>query len=477
MERLRKIGSVAGVHSSRVGTSTLGLGFEKLDRGVFDPEKAYDSVAASGVKWVRIQSGWARTETAKGVYDFAWLDSVVDNLLRRGLEPWMCLCYGNGLYTARAAEVFGAVGCPPVESPEEMRAWLRYVTAVVKHFSNRIKWFEIWNEPDYISCWKLGVDGTAYGKFALETARAVRAADPGVRIVGGAATNQDLGWVTDVINTGAVRMFDAWSFHSYNVDERTSVYRVRAVKALCLREKPDLIFFQGETGAQSRSDGAGGLAGHAWTPRRQAKFLSRVMLAHLFEGVMCNSFFSCLDMIEALDGKVGDKASYMDFGYFGVLGAEFDENGVATGNYTPKPSYRALQILAAVFREKYTVEQLPVQPCWAPVWSGRIARNDDFFADLIMQGFSRPDGSMALACWKPAELLTTDYESTFSVEAAGVPGAPRMVDMLDGGVYEIPERMIERSANGAMVLKNLPLADYPRLLTFGNFILGEYEND
>ncbi len=477
METLRKIGEVAPVSSSQVGTSTLGLGFEKLDRGLFDPEKAYDSVAASGVKWVRIQSGWARTEKEKGVYDFAWLDSVVDNLLRRGLEPWMCLCYGNGLYSPRAAEVFGAVGCPPIESEEERRAWLNYVTATVKHFSGRIRWFEIWNEPDYISCWKPGVDGAAYGRFALETARAIREAAGGVRIAGGAATNQDLGWVTDVINTGAVKMFDAWSYHSYNVDERVSVYRVRAVKQLCLRANPDLVFFQGETGAQSRSDGAGGLAGHAWTPRRQAKFLSRIMLAHLCEEVQCNSFFSCMDMVEALDGKVGDRASYMDYGYFGVLGADFDENGIAAGNFTPKPSYRALQALAAIFRERFTIEQLPVQPCWAPVWSGRIARHEDLFTDLIMQGFARPDGSMALAYWKPAELLTTDYESTVSVEAAGVPDIPRVADMLDGSIYEIPERMIERSANGAMVLRNLPITDYPLLLTFGNFIPGGPDHD
>ena len=34
-----------------------------------------------------------------------------------------------------------------------------------------------------------------------------------------------------------------------------------------------------------------------------------------------------MDMIEALGGKVGDVNSYLDYGYFGVLGAEFDENG------------------------------------------------------------------------------------------------------------------------------------------------------
>ena len=46
-------------------------------------------------------------------------------------------------------------------------------------------------------------------------------------------------------------------------------------------------------------------------------------------------------MIEALNGTVGNKQSYLDYGYFGVLNADFDENGFATGDYSPKPAYYA----------------------------------------------------------------------------------------------------------------------------------------
>ena len=114
MEGFERIGTIRTMASAEVGKSRIGLGFEKLDRGAFDPEKAYDKVAATGVKWVRIQSGWARTERQKGVYDFTWLDDVVDNLRARGLKPWICLCYGNGLYDERAAQGYGAGGCPPI---------------------------------------------------------------------------------------------------------------------------------------------------------------------------------------------------------------------------------------------------------------------------------------------------------------------------------------------------------------------------
>ncbi len=75
MEILIKIGDKAR-KASEIKNSRIGIGFEKLDRKVFNPEKAYDKLAMIGA--VRIQSGWERTEQEKGVYDFEWLDSIVD---------------------------------------------------------------------------------------------------------------------------------------------------------------------------------------------------------------------------------------------------------------------------------------------------------------------------------------------------------------------------------------------------------------
>ena len=81
MVRLTKIGNVKKKNSKDIKNSKIGIGFEKLDRDVFDPEKAYDRVGELGVKRVRIQSGWQRTEVEKGVYNFEWLDKIVDNLI------------------------------------------------------------------------------------------------------------------------------------------------------------------------------------------------------------------------------------------------------------------------------------------------------------------------------------------------------------------------------------------------------------
>ena len=54
MEQLKKIGKLKAKKSSEIKYSKIGLGFEKLDRDVFDPEMAYDKVAECGVKKVRL---------------------------------------------------------------------------------------------------------------------------------------------------------------------------------------------------------------------------------------------------------------------------------------------------------------------------------------------------------------------------------------------------------------------------------------
>ena len=95
MHRLIKIGKIAPKASKDIKKSIIGLGFEKLDRDVFDPEKSYVVVAKAGVKWASLQSGWQRTEKEKGVYDFKWLEKIVDKMLEIGVEPWLChLSYG-----------------------------------------------------------------------------------------------------------------------------------------------------------------------------------------------------------------------------------------------------------------------------------------------------------------------------------------------------------------------------------------------
>lgn len=467
MERLNRIDSIRPRHASQVASSQLGIGFEKLDRNVFDPSKAYDKIAALGVKWVRLQSGWARTEKEKGVYDFQWLDEIVRNLHGKGMQPWICLCYGNGLYTPEANKYFGAVGCPPINSQEALSAWQAYVSALVSRYRDQVSCYEVWNEPDGAWCWKHGPSGSEYGQFVAATAQAVRRANPEARVFGGSVYAGSLGFLQEAMQAGMAESIDALTFHCYTTSEEDLRHRTQALRALCDSYSPNIALIQGESGSQSDSRGAGALRGAAWTPLRQAKQLLRHAVGDLINGVEFSSYFSSMDMIEALNGLTGDKSSYQDYGYFGVLGADFDEDGFASGEYTPKPSYYAYQNLAALLADSPKVSHLPylMQKGSSP----RVLGQDYLDYRLFATGFAR-EGSSALCYWHPAELLTQTFESTISLEIAGQPAPIRLVDPMDGAVYALPDSMVEQLGHGCVLLRHLPIRDYPLFLCFGDFV-------
>jgi hypothetical protein len=467
MERLLKVGKVKAKSALEVKNSRLGIGFEKLDRDVFDPEKAYDKVAKIGVKWIRLQSGWQRTEREKGVYHFEWLDKVVDNLLVRGLRPWMCLCYGNDLYTERAKTAYGAVGCPPIQTEEERQAWQNYVKAIAQHFKGRVMEYEVWNEPDGDGCWKFGPNATDLGNFTIATAKALKEVDPEIKVFGVALMAPRLNFINQAFCTGMGAYIDAVTFHEYTTDERRVPDRVRSLAGLVQHYNPKLEVIMGESGSQSRSGGNGALWPCAWTPRRQAKQLLRHMVQDLTTEVKFTSYFSCMDMIEALNGVVGEVATYTDYGYFGVLGADFDEEGRSVGTYTEKPSFYALQTLAAVFSEDF--EQCNIALLQEPEKSDRIAGRDVAIWDMTTAAFRRQNGSYAYVYWRPTELLTTEYEATVSFECSALPEKMRLIDMIDGTVYKIPDSMMEKDEYGTVHVHNLPIKDYPMVLTFGDF--------
>lgn len=486
MERLETIGHVRTYRSSEIKNVYFGIGLEKLDRAVFDPSKTYDPIAELGVKHVRLQSGWMRTEKTEGVYDFGWLDEVVDNLISRGLEPWLCLCYGNPLYSEDARKYYGAVGCPPIYSEREKTAWANYCRATAEHYLGRVKMYEIWNEPMGKWCWKRGPSATEYGQFAADTARTLKSVSPDIKVLGGSFHHFRADWIETALSTDDMyKYIDAVTYHGYSAFPERVLDEVAEYRKL-LAKFGDIPLIQGESGCPSSHRGHGAINDAAWTEAKQAKVLLRRQIIDLATGVELSTHFTTVDMIEALNGIEGDTASYLDYGYFGVLAAQFDDRGFSIGEYRPKMSYYALQNICGIFgegadRADLAVTFAPERSCYifshnegGPVFgldreeAGRRFGMDESGEDLITAGFRKSNGSYAYAYYKPTNVITTSFESTVSFEIRGVSGEARIIDPMDGRVCAIPEGMISK-IDGGYALHNAPLRDYPLIITFGNF--------
>ncbi|MFA6291233.1 MAG: beta-galactosidase [Victivallales bacterium] len=348
---LSYLGKLKNRKSTEISSSRLGAGFECLDRNMWDVNQAWPVLDELGIKWARVQTGWAKTEKQTGVYDFAWLDAIVDKLLERGVFPWLSISYGNPVYTKnmntspegispnyQGCNEFG-VGFPPIHTDEERKGWQNYVRALVRHFRGRVTHYEVWNEADLLSFWKCQPKAADYVDLVRLTAKPLREEQPDAKLIGGAIawgmTVWSLKYLEDCMKAGMHELIDIITYHGYkSVPERHSAQEIAAFTHIVNKYKPSLQYWQGEAGVQSlvpSGGNSGALATMKLSEDIQARMLLRRTLLELHNGCAMSSWFHMADFAH----YAGDKRTY----HYGLVRLE---------DGSPKPAYYALQTLCTL---------------------------------------------------------------------------------------------------------------------------------
>lgn len=151
-----------------------------------DQEREIEAAALCGVKVARTGCGWERLQPAAGVWQWEDFDRLVDEYGRKGMELQAMFAF-----------------TPQWAAPEELQksknwldwnraaprmdAWREYVRTVVGHYRGRIRFWEVWNEPDLQGFNHMTLDEyVERQKAAYEEGKK---ADPGAQIMtGGFAT-------------------------------------------------------------------------------------------------------------------------------------------------------------------------------------------------------------------------------------------------------------------------------------------------
>ena len=447
------LGSVKPRRSSEIEASPLSVGFETLDRKMFTPERTYEHLAKLGVKWARVQTGWARTETTRGVYDFAWLDEVVDNLRKIGIQPWFNFTYGNRLYTPDAPDA-SAVGWAPVFSEEARQGWLRYTRAIAEHFADRVTHWEIWNESNITVFWKpKKANPLDYTELVKVTAPEIRKRVPGAVIIGGAFAGVPTSFMAGCMKAGMGDYVDRISFHPYQaVPEKNLAKNVDKWREIIGEYNPTLRLWQGENGCPSKGgkNSTGALSKLDWTEIRQAKWVTRRILSDLGRRLELTSYFHTVDLCNYNWGRgASDQTNY---------------KGLLRGtDYTPKPAYYAYQTLCALFdAETSAIDESP---------EVRVPGVEESkIASLQTLGFQR-HGKPLFAYWAAANMQTgwtaVSADLVLPAAAAGMK-QPVLVDPLSGKIFALPA---VAKQGATLVVKNVPLLDYPLLVTDRSVVL------
>ncbi|MDX9868816.1 MAG: beta-galactosidase [Kiritimatiellia bacterium] len=287
---LERIGTIRPRAADQIPGSNWTLGCETLDRdfAVWDEYKEY--LVPLGIKTIRLQSGWAKTEKVRGVYDFAWLDAIIDDARARGLNILLETGYGNPIYTGGGG--FDLAGGFPT-SGEGLAAWDRWVEAMAKRYKGKVRDWAMWNEPDINKRHK----PEDIAAFNIRTAEIIRRVIPDSRIAGLSLASSSPKLLKSCLQAlaekGKADLFHWFIYHGYEYNPDTSYPKVEELKATLANYSSRARMRQGENGCPSEVTTRFALSKHPWTEVSQAKWDLRRMLGDLGHDVESAVFTIC----------------------------------------------------------------------------------------------------------------------------------------------------------------------------------------
>lgn len=431
---LKRIGTVAPRGADEIAGSNWTLGCETLDRdfAIYDEYKEY--IQPLGIKTVRLQGGWAKTEKAKGVYDFGWLDRLVDDARGRGLNILLETDYGNPIYEGGGGWDL-AGGFPTNEVA--LAAWDKWVEAMATRYKGKVRDWAMWNEPDINKAHK----PADIARFNIRTAEIVKRVIPDARIAGLSLASSSPKLfeqcLKELAAQGKVDLFHWFIYHGYEYNPGKSYANVEQLKETLAKYSKTAKMRQGENGCPSETATRFALSKHPWTEVSQAKWDLRRMLGDLGHDVESSVFTIC------------------DFNH---TGREINRKGLL--HATPdkrvdkiKRAYYAVQNATAIF-------------------DNTLARVTGDAATVACPGkadcfvYENPATQQQLvAFWDGSGIPSNSFataSATVTVKACTI-REPVWVDLVSGAIYAFPAERVTR-AGEAVTFKDVPIYDAPALL-------------
>lgn len=422
-----------------------------------DYEQYKTYLAPLGIKRIRLQAGWAKTEKVKGQYDWAWLDRIINDATSRGIKPWLETSYGNPIYPGGGGINLSA-GLPT--SPEALNAWDKWVTALVTRYKDKVKEWEVWNEPNFGDNTINTPDMVA--DLNIRTASIIKRIQPEAKISGLSMGHIDLDYADAFFKSlhqkGKIGLFDNMTYHDYFYNPDANYGHVAELRQVLDKYAPNVKLRQGENGSPSFGGfGRGALGDYNWSELTQAKWNTRRMLGDLGHDIEC----SILGIIDMNYASVGSPITKLNVK--GIIESDSTKRAVR-----PKIAYYAMQHVASIF--DHSLQRIKaLKPTFNPnlkTAPGEVKYNKSTDRSLAVYGYEHTSSKKQLYTIWNNECIPVDANQTKSINFTFLNGnfdTPVYVDIISGRVYDIPATDWSKTGT-TYVFKNIPVYDAPILI-------------
>lgn len=157
----------------------------------------------AGVGFVRMDFLWDDIEPAPGRFDFEKYDRIVDLLTRNDIKILGLLSYN----ASWAAEYWNSAPDPDF--------FTRYARAVVNRYRDRVRYWEIWNEPDDPRYWREQDSMRSYTDLLKKVYTALKEEDPSCVVLMGGVSQTISVSLKNIYRNGGRDYFDIVNVHPF----------------------------------------------------------------------------------------------------------------------------------------------------------------------------------------------------------------------------------------------------------------------
>ncbi len=176
--------------------------------------------------WQERRTSWTGLEPAKGQWNWGPLDSIVAAAQARGVDILLTLGQTPGWASPTPDVItFGSAGASA--PPRNIQDWRDYVTAVAQRYKGRIRYYEIWNEPNGDNFYSgtlaqlATLSQEAYGILkAIDPANTVVSAPPALQP---AFTPASVSFLDRMLAAGIGKYADILGVHIYTLKQAPEV--------------------------------------------------------------------------------------------------------------------------------------------------------------------------------------------------------------------------------------------------------------
>jgi hypothetical protein len=167
-------------------------------------EQEFAMMRQAGIGWARTDFDWTTVQPRQDVWNFSMFDATIDKAEQAGIKILPILAYD--VAWARPAY-------------KHLDMWLDYVRRTVERYKDRLRYWEVWNEPDLEQFWTETPDPANYTILLKATYTEIKKIDPELTVVLGGLSGIPYDYIEGIYKAGGAAYFDVMAVHPYRYPE------------------------------------------------------------------------------------------------------------------------------------------------------------------------------------------------------------------------------------------------------------------